>query len=91
MSDVRRHAWYSGEVQGVGFRYATRRLAQERRVTGFVKNLSDGQVELVAEGPADEVEGLLSDVASAMSGCIRDARVVDEPPTGAFDRFGVAF
>jgi len=91
MSDVRRHVWYCGEVQGVGFRYTARRLAERRQVTGFVKNLPDGQVELVAEGPAGEVEGLLEDVASALSGCIRDARVAEEAPTGAFDGFGVAF
>jgi len=91
MSQVRRHAWYSGSVQGVGFRYTTRRLAQSRQVTGFVRNLSDGRVEVVAEGPAAEVEEFLEAVASAMSRHIRDSRVSEEPAAGEFDRFGVAF
>ena len=47
---------YSGHVQGVGFRYATKVLAQGFEVTGSVKNLPDGRVELLAEGARDELE-----------------------------------
>ncbi len=46
---------YSGRVQGVGFRYAVRRLASGFEVTGTVRNLSDGRVELIAEGNQDEL------------------------------------
>ena len=91
METVRRHAWFSGTVQGVGFRFTTRRLARSRKVSGFVKNLSDGRVEMVAEGPAEEVKGFLSDVREAMASSIRDADIREEEPTGEFDGFGVAF
>jgi len=91
MGQVRRHVWYTGNVQGVGFRYTTRRLARLREVTGFVRNLPDGRVEVVAEGPAEEVAAFLEAVASAMSGFIRESQVVEEPATGAFDGFVVAF
>lgn len=47
---------YSGWVQGVGFRYSTRRLATGFAVTGRVRNLPDGRVELVAEGERAELE-----------------------------------
>ena len=47
---------YSGRVQGVGFRYTTKTVATGFEVTGSVKNLPDGRVELVAEGAKDELE-----------------------------------
>jgi acylphosphatase len=91
METVRRHAWFSGTVQGVGFRFTTRRLAERHRVEGFVKNLADGRVEIVAEGPADDVKAFLSDVREAMASYIQDAEIRDESPTGDVDGFGVAF
>ena len=91
MDTTRRHAWFTGTVQGVGFRFTARRLAQRRRVSGFVRNLPDGRVEVVAEGPEAEVKGLLSDVREAMASYIREADIRTEPPTGEFDGFGVAF
>ena len=47
---------YSGRVQGVGFRYTLRTLANGFEVTGTVRNLADGCVELVAEGSKDELD-----------------------------------
>jgi len=88
---VRRHVYYSGSVQGVGFRYTVRSLASGRDLGGFVRNLPDGQVELVAEGPEADVVGLLADVAAEMGAYIRKAQVLEEMPEGAFKTFGVAF
>jgi acylphosphatase len=48
---------YSGQVQGVGFRYTVRSVANGFEVTGTVRNLPDGTVELIAEGAKDELEG----------------------------------
>jgi acylphosphatase len=86
---VRRHVYYSGTVQGVGFRYTVRQVARDLPVTGFVRNLSDGAVEVVVEGEGDPVARLLEEVAAAMGGCITQAGVTDEPATGEFEGFGV--
>lgn len=48
---------YAGQVQGVGFRYTVRSVANGFEVTGTVRNLPDGKVELIAEGTKDELEG----------------------------------
>lgn len=48
-----------GRVQGVGFRAFVAREAQARRVAGFVRNLSDGRVETIAQGAPDDVAGFL--------------------------------
>jgi acylphosphatase len=87
---VRKHVYYSGSVQGVGFRYTARRLACDAGLTGFVKNLSDGRVEIVAEGGAEAVDRYLADVAEAMAGYISRAEALDEPPADEFDAFTVA-
>lgn len=88
---VRRHVYYSGSVQGVGFRYTVRSLARGRAVVGFVRNLPDGRVELVAEGPGADVLGLLDDVGAEMGAYIREAEILEEAPEGTFKAFGVAF
>ena len=56
MSRSRLHIFYSGRVQGVGFRYTVKILASGFEVTGIVRNLSDGRVEMVAEGRKEELE-----------------------------------
>ncbi len=56
---VRAHVLFSGTVQGVGFRYTTQRFASSLKLTGWVKNLPDGRVELVCEGPREQVENFV--------------------------------
>lgn len=85
-----RRVLYSGHVQGVGFRYTAHRIAQGHNVTGFVRNLDDGRVELVAEGLPLELDGLLDEIAAAMSGNIRNAHVAVSPATGNYASFTVA-
>ena len=52
MTDIARHILFRGHVQGVGFRYTARQLASRYDVTGFVRNLTDGRVELLVDGAA---------------------------------------
>lgn len=66
MAIEHRRVYYSGRVQGVGFRYTARDLAQGRKVTGFVRNLDDGRVELVTEGERSEVESFLDAIRTAL-------------------------
>ena len=56
---VRYRVLISGLVQGVNFRAACQRMAWQRDVTGWVRNLDDGRVEAVFEGPASDVEYLV--------------------------------
>jgi len=86
-----RRVLYSGRVQGVGFRYTARRIAQQHAVTGFVRNLDDGRVELVAEGAAGAIDGLLAEIAEAMTGYIREVKVDAIPVSGRYASFDVAF
>lgn len=78
---------YSGRVQGVGFRFTAQNIANRFAVAGYVRNLDNGDVELVAEGDADEVANFLQAVRERMHGYIRDERETDQTPRGyaAFD------
>ena len=86
--NIRRTVWFEGRVQGVGFRYTTCSAADRFDVTGYVRNLPDGRVELVAEGTERELDLFLGAVQDAMRGYIRDLQKSDSPATGEFSRFG---
>ncbi|MCI0357151.1 MAG: acylphosphatase [Planctomycetaceae bacterium] len=88
-SEVRREVHYSGRVQGVGFRWTARHVAQSYAVTGFVKNLADRRVFLVAEGEPAELDRFLADLAEKMGANIRDAAVVSLPATGEYSSFEI--
>ena len=80
--NVAKRLVYEGRVQGVGFRYTAQHLAQGFLVAGHVRNLPTGQVELVAEGPTDEVERFLAAVGQRMGHSIDRVMTYDEPVTG---------
>jgi acylphosphatase len=67
MPRERRRVFFSGRVQGVGFRYTCQSLARGFEVAGFVRNLADGRVELLAEGESGELDAFLSSIQLAMN------------------------
>ena len=79
---VCKHAYYSGRVQGVGFRFTAQHVAQGFAVAGFVRNLPDGTVEVLAEGSEEQVNGFFSTLAQRMAEYIEESKVEDEPPQG---------
>jgi acylphosphatase len=87
----RREVYYSGRVQGVGFRYTARSIARQFAVAGYVKNLSDGRVQLVVEGRAEEIRGLLREIQTEMGRYIRDVQETSSRATGGFSGFDVRF
>jgi acylphosphatase len=85
----RRTVEYAGRVQGVGFRYTTHTIARRYQVTGFVWNLADGRVELVAEGEPRELDAFLSEVRERFFSNIRDERTDVQPATDEFTGFEI--
>jgi acylphosphatase len=81
---------YSGDVQGVGFRVTTARIAHGHPVTGYVRNLPDGSVELYAEGDAAAVSAFLQDVRGYWRRNIADERIQELSPAGSHLRFEIA-
>jgi len=86
----RMSVFFSGTVQGVGFRFTAQRIARGFDVTGYVRNLPDGRVELEAEGEEPFLHDLLSDVRDGeMASYIRDTEVNWSPARGAFSSFSI--
>jgi len=85
------HIYYSGSVQGVGFRFTAESAAQTLGVTGWVKNLEDGRVEVVCEGEEAALNKFLDKIKDIFGGYIRDARIDPEKATGEFGGFDIKF
>jgi acylphosphatase len=92
MALERRRIMFSGRVQGVGFRATTSWLARGFEVSGYVRNLPDGRVEVVAEGDGPEIDRFVEAIRSDLGGFIRDVDSsplpVGEPP---LEDFGVRY
>ncbi|WP_269928384.1 acylphosphatase [Kocuria massiliensis] len=88
--EARIEAMVSGRVQGVGFRWWTRGIAQENDLLGFAENLPDGRVRIIAEGSRRGIEALWDALNSGdTAGKVSDVERSDPAPTGEFDQFGV--
>ena len=91
MNRQRLHVFYSGHVQGVGFRYTVRNVAQGYEVVGLVRNLLDGRVELIAEGEPAELEAFRQAIReSGLVPHIRHEEVHREPAQGGLSGFVIA-
>ena len=87
---VRIHVYFSGHVQGVGFRYRAFNLSQSFKALGFVRNLTDGRVELVAEGETGDLEEYVKGLERTFGGHITGVQATFEPATGEWDDFQIA-
>jgi len=90
MSEVQHETvYFTGHVQGVGFRCTTSQVAKEYEVTGFVRNLPDGRVHLEVEGEKPEIEAFLRGLAEAMPGYIRKTERSGEQRSPQFSGFTI--
>lgn len=86
---VRAHIQFFGTVQGVGFRYTTLAFARQLSLTGWVKNLSNGSVEAVVEGPREKIEELLLRLKGQFGSFIRDQQIEWLDSREEFDKFSI--
>jgi acylphosphatase len=85
---VRAELYFKGEVQGVGFRFITRRAALRLGLKGFVENLEDGQVRVVCEGPRPLIEELVESLKRAPPPVrVEEVKAEFKRPTGEFKVF----
>jgi len=79
-------------VQGVGFRYFVQHHARQLGLTGWVRNLPNGSVEILAEGNRDFVEGFIVHVRRGPhSAVVSNAEVIWKDPDGQFERFDITY
>jgi len=82
---------FTGRVQGVGSRASTEHLAAGFAVTGYVRNLPDGRVELVAEGTDDELRALVREIQARLGQYIRQQTQTSDAASGEWDEFSIRY
>jgi len=85
------HVYFSGRVQGVGFRYMTKQASNRFSVSGWVRNLPDGRVELLAEGEETELDLFLIEIQDRMKHCIKSTEISRGPASGLYSLFEIAY
>ena len=87
---IARRFFISGEVQGVGFRFFAQRAAARHQVVGFVRNLDDGRVEALAEGPPQSVEAFKNElVTGPRYSSVNHFEEITLDPSGTYSSFRI--
>jgi acylphosphatase len=82
---------FTGNVQGVGFRFTAHSIARRYGLAGFVRNLPDGNVEMLAQGRAEDIEGCLSDIGETFAGDISRTQIEDVELDSRYNDFKITF
>ena len=86
-----KHVIFIGRVQGVGFRYTAHRISNRHQLSGFVRNLADGTVELFAQGPAQDIDDCIQDIKEYFGDYLRETRIQEIPPDPKYKNFRITF
>lgn len=81
------HVYFSGQVQGVGLRYATKDMADSLGITGWIENLDDGRVELFAEADEDILKKFLRNLNQSFN--IKETQTSWSPATQQYPTFTI--
>ena len=87
----RLHLYYSGSVQGIGFRYTAERLANSMNLKGWAKNTSDGRVEIVCDGKESDIDMFLEKINSIFKDYISDIDMEPDLSREKFYGFDIRF
>ena len=82
---------FSGQVQGVGFRFTALNIADSHKLTGYVRNLPRGGVEMLLQGPAETIDSCFRDLQDSFAGYIKQTDVQTVPPDSKLTDFKITF
>jgi len=86
-----KHVIFIGRVQGVGFRFTAHRMAKRHRLAGFVRNLPDGTVEMLAQGPARDIDDCIKDIQEYFGDYIRETKTNEISTDPKYKDFKITF
>lgn len=89
--DKQVRAYFSGRVQGVGFRFTVERIAVELGIAGWARNMPDGRVEVVGEAEEGVLKEFIARIQQYFSRYIRDTELEWLEPAGTFKDFRIKF
>ncbi len=91
MEQIAKHIIFIGRVQGVGFRFTAFNIANRYELTGFVRNVHDGTVEMFVQGPADAVDDCIRDITEEFGGYISETKIEETPLNPKYEDFKITF
>jgi acylphosphatase len=91
MDIIAKHIVFSGRVQGVGFRFTALNIANRHGLTGYVKNMPDGEVEMLAQGTAEMIDNCISDLQDSFVGTISHIDINEVTPDPKLTDFRITF
>jgi acylphosphatase len=91
MTEAAKYIIFTGRVQGVGFRFVAFSAANRYRLTGWVRNCDDGNVEMVVQGSADGIDDCVRDIQQSFAGYIRETRIEPVSPDPKHKDFKITF
>ncbi len=91
MDRIAKHIIFSGSVQGVCFRYTASNIAKRYLLTGMVRNLPDGSVEMLAQGDAKDVSACLEDIKETFRYGIKETKIQQVPYDSKYTEFKITF
>ena len=91
MAETAKKILFKGRVQGVGFRFTAFNIANRYRLTGQVKNIPDGSVEMIAQGKADDIEYCIDEIKKTYPARIHDFEIENVTPDPDFTEFKITF
>ena len=91
MAQQAKYIVFSGRVQGVGFRFTAMNIANRCELTGYVRNRSDGAVEMLAQGDEQDVSDCIRDIKESFAGYIHNVETNDIPYEPGYANFKITF
>ncbi len=91
MDVITRHIVFSGRIQGVGFRFTALNIANRCGLTGYVRNLPDGDVEMLAQGTAEMIDNCIRDLQDSFVGTISHIDIEEATPDPKLTDFRITF
>jgi acylphosphatase len=88
---VAKHIIFTGRVQGVGFRFTAHRIARLNQLKGFIRNLPNGSVEMLAQGYSEDVDDCIENIKESFAGYIKDTEIEELPLDPRYKDFKITF
>jgi len=88
---IAKHIIFTGRVQGVGFRFTARRAASRRQLTGYVRNMPNGSVEMLAQGRSEDIDDCIQDLKEYFAGYFKETSIEEIPPDPKHTDFKITF
>ena len=91
MNPVAKHIIFAGQVQGIGFRFTALSVANHYKLTGFVRNLRNGGVEMLAQGQPDDIDKCVQEIKNTIGSYIAEVKIEDATFDPQYKDFKITF